>query len=301
MAHSRYEVDIDIDQANNSSYWHLASFIGSNKRVLDVGCDTGNFGQALMRRNNEVVGVEVVESTAEKARAKLPHVVVADLNHHDLVSTFGAGSFDVVCFGDVLEHLLDPVSVLRQATQLLSPQGFVVISVPNVAHGDIRLALLDGRWTYTETGLLDSTHVHFFTHQTLIEHLKRADLVLAELRRTDVDLFATEVGVRREDYPPELVERIEADFESRTYQFVCKAAPRSLASDAEDLAERFYRASIRVNELEKMVHERDAAFANVWAQRTQLDEEVASLRQQIDDLARGRPNRDQRRGRAFGR
>lgn len=156
--------------------------------------------------------------------------------------------------------------------QLLASEGFIVLSVPNVAHGDILLALTDGRWTYTETGLLDATDVHFFTHRTLLETLACADLALAEMRRTDVDLFATEVGVSRADYPEELVERISADIEAQTYQFVAKATPRSQLTDAQDLAERHYQSTSRVNELEKMVHERDAALASLWAERAQLME-----------------------------
>jgi len=86
-------------------------------------------------------------------------VIVGDLNVGTLWQELDGEQFDVVTFGDVLEHLLEPLDALRAAVRHLKPSGFVVISVPNIAHGDVRIALLLGTFPYRETGLLDRTHV----------------------------------------------------------------------------------------------------------------------------------------------
>src|ERR1700712_3388536 len=140
MPLSKYDIQLDLDQQSNTSHALMVGMVGSNKRVLDVGCDTGYLGEALGALGNTTDGFEVNEVTAEMARTKLRRVEVGDLENTDLVEVFGPGTFAVVVFGQVLEHLRDPLRVLRQARPLLAPGGSVVISTPNIAHGDIRLA-----------------------------------------------------------------------------------------------------------------------------------------------------------------
>ena len=94
---------------------------------------------------------------------------------------------------DVLEHLREPARALRDATDLLREGGRLVLSVPNVAHGALRLALLQGRWSYTETGLLDRTHLHFFTRTSLFELVEGAGLAVDQLRATVADPLGVEV------------------------------------------------------------------------------------------------------------
>ena len=109
-----------------TSHALMAELVGSNKRVLDVGCDTGYFGEQLTVFGNRVSGVEFNVASAAVAAERLDKVVVGDLEAVDLVAEFGPASFDVVVYGDVLEHLRDPLPVLRQARGLLAPGGSVV-------------------------------------------------------------------------------------------------------------------------------------------------------------------------------
>lgn len=92
----------------------------------------------------------------------------------ELFPTFAAGSFDVVLFADVAEHRMDPGQALRDARRLLAPGGRVVASIPNCAHGDVRLMLLAGHFPCQRTGLLDSTHVRFLTRHTVPRLFVRA-------------------------------------------------------------------------------------------------------------------------------
>ena len=101
----------------------------------------------------------------------------------------------MIVFGDVLEHLLDPATVLTSSLELLRPGGSIVISIPNVAHGAVRLALLQGRWNYTDTGLLDKTHIRFFTLTPCSRCWSRPGLSVTEFRSTVADPLATEIPV----------------------------------------------------------------------------------------------------------
>ncbi|MCU1656033.1 MAG: Methyltransferase family protein, partial [Pseudonocardiales bacterium] len=230
MELSKYDIGIDQATVPGTSHALMLELVGSNKRVLDVGCDTGYLGRVMTTMGNRVSGVEINPVAAEEAGRHLERVVVQDLESGDLVGEFGRDSFDVVVFGDVLEHLRDPIPILRQARPILAPGGYVVISTPNIAHGDVRLALLSGRFDYTKVGLLDDTHLRFFTRDSLVKLLHDAGFVLADLRRSVAPMFSTELGVREEDFDPGLVASLREDVEASTYQFVLRAVPDDATS-----------------------------------------------------------------------
>nr|WP_240189470.1 methyltransferase domain-containing protein [Nakamurella flavida] len=212
----------------------MLDLIGSERSVLDVGCASGYLAGALVERGCTVSGVEYDEVEAEKARPVLDRLVVADLNQVELGEQFPPASFDVLVFGDVLEHLLDPVAVLRSSLRLLRPGGTVVISVPNVSHGSVRLALLQGRWRYTPTGLLDRTHIRFFTRRSLVEMLTDVGLQVVRLRGTSADALGTEVAVDAAELPADAVHWVRQQRDADTYQFVVSAALRPEGGDGAD-------------------------------------------------------------------
>ena len=158
MTSSRYHVDERPHEPNNS-HTLLLDLVGSNRRVLELGCSTGYMTQWLAAAGCDVTGVEVSPEAAEEARQWAQEVVVGDLDSLDLEAQFGDRRFEAVLCGDVLEHLRDPGRVLVAARRLLEPGGVVVASVPNVAHGDVRLELLAGRFEYRNLGLLDDTRL----------------------------------------------------------------------------------------------------------------------------------------------
>jgi len=310
---SKYDIDLDLGRAANSSHWHVADLVGSAKRVLDVGCSTGYFAEALAGRGNEVLGVEYDDASAASARERGLEVLTTDVETADLAAHFGAGSFDVVIYADLLEHLRDPLPVLRRTHDLLAPGGFVVISLPNIAHGDIRLALLDGRFDYTETGILDTTHTRFFTRKTLLRFVRDAGFAVAEVRRTTTPLFETEQGLDAAAYDTALVERVLADPEALTYQFVVKAVVDDASASDVGLPERLYEAELerdrlasesarlrqRLEHLEGVVAGVDATREEATRVTTELTSEVEQLRAQLagDREAFDRDRHELRRGR----
>jgi methionine biosynthesis protein MetW len=306
---SKYETDVDLAHESNTSHWHVGDLIGSGKRVLDVGCSTGYFAAALAARGNEVLGVEYDEASAEAARSRGIEVLVADLETTDLAAHFGEASFDVVVYADVLEHLRDPLPVLRATHRLLRPGGFVVVSLPNVAHGDIRMALLEGRFDYTDTGILDTTHTRFFTRRTLTRLIHEAGFAVAELRRTTAGLFQTEQGLDPRAADPAVVEHLLSDPESTTYQFVAKVVVDDAGAATLGQAEELYetrierdrlvdevaRLRVRLSDLEGVVGQanaaREQAEQNATSAIAQLDELRTRLGQVTQDLGRVRSAR----------
>jgi O-antigen biosynthesis protein len=187
--------------------------------------------------------------------------VVGDVEELDLVDHFGRAAFDVVIFGDVLEHLRRPLDVLRMARPLLAPGGFVVASIPNIAHGAVRLALLEGRFDYRPLGLLDDTHIRFFTRESVEALFRDAGLVPVQMRRTTAGLFETEFGGTPTDHPSELIARILADPEATTYQFVVKAVIDDAANAVRALHDREESARREIESLRRELEQARAAAA----------------------------------------
>lgn len=219
---ARYETVIDPDDTNQSQSV-IVDLVGRDKRVLDVGCSTGYVARGLIARGCTVSGLELKADWAEEARDVLEQLVIGDLDTLDLVEAFGEENFDVVVFGDVLEHVKDPGAVLLQTRRLLRPKGSVVISMPNVAHGDLRLSLLAGYWDYRDVGLLDKTHLRFFTKKGVERLMRRAGYFIVDLRRVRVPMFSTELSMTREHFAPAVVRQLEADPEIDVYQYVFRA------------------------------------------------------------------------------
>jgi methionine biosynthesis protein MetW len=143
----------------------LRSFLPNRVRILDVGCGTGSLTNVVNDgKNNEVLGIEPDKSRAEMAKSRGLDVFCGNLNEEYFN---GRNLFDAVILADVLEHVADPAALLRLAARGLKPDGFVLISVPNVAHWSMRLHMLRGRFEYTEIGIRDATHLRWFTLKTI--------------------------------------------------------------------------------------------------------------------------------------
>ncbi len=274
---SKYDTELDPANAN-TSHAQILELVGGNKRVLDIGCATGYLARALVAQGCTVSGVEYEADAAEQARPTLDRLLVGDLEQLDLVEFFGRDQFDALVFGDVLEHLRDPLSVLRKARPLLARGGCVVISVPNIAHGAARLALLKGRWEYRQLGLLDTTHLRFFTLASLREMLREAGLAAVEVRRTIADIFETELAIKPEDYDPELIEEVRADPESTTYQFVVRGVADDADQAVHELQGREEEQRLTIREREATIRELEATIADLKAEVERLTAEIAALR-----------------------
>jgi SAM-dependent methyltransferase len=146
---------------------------GPGLRVLDVACGPGHIGAQIRERGNYVVGTEISESAAAKARQVLDEVRVLDLES-PWPDALRAKPFDVVLLGEILEHVFDPVVVLKEARSVLSPHGKIVVTTPNFLLWIARLQILFGRFRYQKYGLWDFGHIRFFTYDYLRQVLAEA-------------------------------------------------------------------------------------------------------------------------------
>jgi O-antigen biosynthesis protein len=167
----KYFAKIDLSNKNNS---HTLAFDliqqfseGARLDILEVGCSAGYFGAALKDIGHKVWGVEPNHTAAEVAKTLLDGVFEGFIQAY--FKAYPSKKFDVIVFGDVLEHLAYPEEILLLCRSHLNTNGSIVASVPNVAHLAIRSMLLEGRWDYTELGILDRTHLRFFTRSSLIQ------------------------------------------------------------------------------------------------------------------------------------
>lgn len=154
------------------------------REVLDVGCASGALGRALKagRPGIRVRGVEPVAEQAERARAVLDDVAVGAFDSGtDLPPAWPAP--DCIIFADVIEHMADPWGAMKRATALLAPGGSVVCSIPNVTHWSVTVPILCGRFDYQEFGVLDRTHLRFFTRRTAIELIQSTGLRVRRIAR----------------------------------------------------------------------------------------------------------------------
>lgn len=159
-------------------------------RVLDVGCGTGSITAVANRgKGNTVIGLEPDPTRAALARSR-----GFEVHEELLTSEFveRAGRFDVIVFADVLEHIPDPQKTLNIAISALKPGGLILTSVPNVAHITVRLMLLFGRWEYQQVGIMDATHLRWFTAKTYRRFIESSGL--------DIEAFHHTAGVYTPSY-----------------------------------------------------------------------------------------------------
>jgi methionine biosynthesis protein MetW len=157
---SNYTNNLFDAEAKNNAWVHLFSYIPEKSRVLDVGCSSGNFGEVLIHEKKcEVIGIDIDKPDVTRAQKKLTAAHVRNIERENVDDL---GTFDVVIFADVLEHLLDPIGALEKVKKILRPGGRIVFSIPNMAHISVRLHLLKGFFEYMPIGVLDRTHLHYY-------------------------------------------------------------------------------------------------------------------------------------------
>jgi 2-polyprenyl-3-methyl-5-hydroxy-6-metoxy-1,4-benzoquinol methylase len=178
-------------------------------KILDVGTAGGYLGKVWTGQGHSVTGVEFDAATAEKAMIYYDAFHVADLE------TFAfpyRRAFDYIVFADVLEHLRDPAAVLRRCMPALKDGGKIIVSVPNVANWIVRLSLLCGKFDYMDRGILDRTHLRFFTLRSLQE-------LMGEVSCEVLDVTATPLPFQL--VLPFTAKKVFAPFHAAHYALTC--------------------------------------------------------------------------------
>jgi 2-polyprenyl-3-methyl-5-hydroxy-6-metoxy-1,4-benzoquinol methylase len=163
---AEYRVHYPIKESKYSSHYYLWRYAGRGNRILDVGCGEGFTAARLAELGNTVSGVDVLPQP--QCRPAMENYWQCDLaaGMESVLAAARGERYDKILLMDILEHLPQPEKVLSQCAQLLAPNGQIVVSLPNVANVTMRWMLLTGRFEYADRGILDRTHLRFFTRRT---------------------------------------------------------------------------------------------------------------------------------------
>jgi methionine biosynthesis protein MetW len=175
---TRYHTDLPDYETKPNRYdrtWILLDWIGTGKRVLELGCATGYMSRYMTeKRDCTVTGIEIDPDAAREAAQFCSEVLVRDLSSTGWNQGLPERAFDVVVMGDVLEHLPRPDQTLNEIRSLLTDHGSIVVCLPNVVHWVTRFKMLFGRFDYQDWGTLDRTHLRFFTIKTARQLIEQA-------------------------------------------------------------------------------------------------------------------------------
>ena len=153
----------------------------ATNKILDVGCGEGLFGNRLKQKlNSEVWGIELDNNAATAANEKIDKVLVGDVFHliYDLPNMY----FDCIVFNDILEHLTDPFTLLLKIKNKLTTNGVIVCSIPNVRFFyTLKDLLVKKQWKYEDAGILDKTHLRFFTQKSIIDMFNSLDYKIIKI------------------------------------------------------------------------------------------------------------------------
>jgi methionine biosynthesis protein MetW len=177
-----YDDIVDLNDSNRPTT-ELFHLVPNGSRVLDIGCATGYLARALSERKGcRVVGLEIDAEAARGAASACERLIAGDVEDPAILAQAGDG-FDAIIMADLLEHLRQPEEMLRRVRGLLAPGGALLLSVPNVAHFTVRKHLLLGRFERTDRGILDRSHLHFFTLSSLRRLLEQTEY---RIERVDI-------------------------------------------------------------------------------------------------------------------
>ena len=187
--------DFAVDPGNrNTTYGLICDRVPRGAAVLDIGCASGNLALALERhRGCRVLGIDIDPDAVTVARSQGIDAVVADLTVQPVLEVVAGRRFDVIIMADVLEHLVDPAGVLAPLAALLTPEGRVLCSFPNITHIDIQLMLAQDQWRTRPAGILDQTHLRFFSAASFSEMAFACGYDVTAIERVILPALGTEV------------------------------------------------------------------------------------------------------------
>ncbi|MDP1864709.1 MAG: class I SAM-dependent methyltransferase [Thiobacillus sp.] len=225
-ATKKYLYSITDDQNHPAA--KISAWIDGGQSVLEVGCASGvqtrYFKEQLGCR---VTGIEIDPQAAEDARPYCDQLIIGNIENINLDQAIGDERFDAITFADVLEHLYFPVVALKKVRPFLKEGGHLIASIPNIAHAAICWELAHGRFDYQKYGLLDNTHIRFFTKKNVARLFEEAGYRIVSWERVIKTPQETEFRVHYGSSQDQLMMDwiAQQNPEANTYQFIIKATP----------------------------------------------------------------------------
>lgn len=252
----------DFDMNGEDAPAKILRLVESNKRVLEVGCASGVQTRALRNALDcSVVGIEIDPEAAEQARPYCDSIVIGDLDTLDFQASIGDDRFDVITIADVLEHLKNPENALRNLKLFLKEDGYVLASIPNVVHAGLILEMIHGRFDYRPYGLLDDTHLRFFTLKSIHHLFEQCGLQITDidraLRPLERSEFFNHALSTAEESILEFIKQNNPEWQ--TYQFIVKAKigniqPNTGVSATLDLTDTLRERELTIRSMQERIN-----------------------------------------------
>lgn len=224
-----YQVAIDLSNDNNS-HTQIVRKIPQYANVLELGCAYGDMARVLKHQLNcRVIGIEQNREAAEYAEQSCDYVFIENLDDPHSLDALQYEAFDIISLVDVLEHLNNPLGLLKRLKPLLlETDGRLLLSVPNVAHASVRLELLSGSFDYEDAGILDHTHMRFYTADSIQSLLREAGYTIHEMDYTwhelPDDVIEKYLNKARLQMTSESLDYFHSN-DNVAYQFIISASP----------------------------------------------------------------------------
>ncbi|MCU6434919.1 methyltransferase domain-containing protein [Undibacterium sp. Jales W-56] len=287
---NRYQYEFDAK--SDSIAARIVRLVGYDKRVLELGCASGHMAQVFAANGCQVIGIEMDADAAEQARKVCLAVYEVNLDDRDWVQVLsGQEKFDVVVVADVLEHLRNPRACIANVRRLLTDDGIVIISTPNIAHGGVIAGLMQGNFQYRETGLLDRTHIHFFTKNSLREALEEEGFAINHFDSVEAGVDHLEFSEQWAMLPSSVRELVRRLPDAMAFQFIVTASKVNNSISAQELRETHRQlervkssiqtieneAAHHISHLRQHVEELTGAVKFLEAQRHANELQIAEL------------------------
>ncbi len=235
---SAHDYERVISPDASDSFSRILPWIPPGSTVLDVGSGPGILGAYLKSQHQCVVdGIESEQSFADRCVGSYRNIFVENLEISGWIEGVRQNKYERIVCADVLEHLRNPKAVLSQLAELLSENGTIIISCPNVAYIGLIAELLSGDFRYRRSGLLDETHLRFFTLKSLVKLVHECGLRIARFDRVCFSLDATEFGADcLEHLPHAVAQELSLRPDAFTYQFLLEATADKTIQEPDWLA-----------------------------------------------------------------
>lgn len=237
MKQERHNYEYQIGMDADSAPARVVRMVGENKRVMEVGAGPGSITKLLTSvAKCRVTALEIDSEAIKKLTPFCERVYQVDLNNsawHEAVEK--NGGFEVVVAADVLEHVYEPLTVLKAMTGFLSKDGYMVISVPHVGHSAVHACLLDEDFEYSDFGLLDRTHIRFFGLKNIQKLFEDAGMKIVHAEFVVRNPEHTEFANRWSKISPEIRHVLASNPYGSVYQVVVKAVPNHAIGEAISL------------------------------------------------------------------
>lgn len=216
--HANLLASIDMDEANPLN--RISSIIPDGSTVLDVGAGNGLLANLLRHKHPRIIidGIEPNEYACNLASQYYRNLYTGFAQ--DYFHLINNDNYDYIVLADVIEHMADPLTFLRDLGQHIGTKTKVLLSTPNVAFGAVRIALMNGEFRYVDSGLLERTHLRFFTFDTLVELVNRSGFDIFESQFLFRNTLTSEIHIRPSFSNFLYLLSIASDNLAHTYQFL---------------------------------------------------------------------------------